>query len=881
MSKIMSALAIEQAKANHLSVLVLMTAVVVLMSVTAGAAATSDWSVQALMPGASVPASDVDGKSANNSIYVVTFREPGIARYTGGIRGLAATSPRANGKTKLRRDASEVVAYNRYLTDQRAAFQTSLQRKLQREAKPVFDYRYVGNGIALRLSAEEAARIAQMPDVASVQSDVLLPLNTDSGPTFIGAPAMWDGSATPDSIGTRGEGTIIGVIDSGVNSDHPSFATVGGDGYVHINPFGSGNFTGRCALSPGNPNYFGGCNNKLIGAHDFVDAVATQEGNDGPEDENGHGSHTASTSGGNVVDTVFNAPTISLNLQISGVAPHANIIACDACYTNSAGQGLCPGSATSACVDALIADGVDVINYSIGGGVNPWSDSVSLGFLNATAAGVYVAASAGNSGPGASTLGHQEPWVSTTGASTHDSGARGNGLISLTSDQGPLADIAGLGVTAGYGPAAIVYAGDFTNPNDPGGDPAQCLQPFPGGTFSGQIVVCDRGTIARVQKGQNVLDGGAGGFVLANIAAQGESIVADGHVLPGLHIGVGNGDALRAWLASNTNTVAEITGTQATANPAIGDIMASFSSRGPNSSHNVIKPDITAPGVGIYAAVNNGASPPEYGTLSGTSMSSPHNAGSGALMQALFPTWSPYEIKSAIMMTAVTDGIRKEDGVTPTDPFDRGAGRIDLSRAALTGLVMDETVTNMQNANPGIGGDPRTLNLPSMQDGSCAGVCSWTRTFKSVSDTTTTWNSSSPGLSGLAVEMSPASFTLAPGASQTVTITAITAGAAEQAWNFDELILTESSDSHPELSLPLAVFANSSTNAALITKQVSESSVDSGETVAYTIELNNIADTQSFTVEDTLPAGATYVSGSAAEAVTGGTYHQPICIHWR
>lgn len=840
------------------------------------AESSTDISVTASAPRASVPAPDAAGKLTNNGVYIVTFEAPSIARYGGSISGLEATSPRVKGQSSIDVASDEVKAYNRYLSEQRLAFFQDAQRTLKRSADTMFDYRYAKNGVAMKLSAAEAARLASVPGVKSVVADVVHSQHTDSGPTFIGAPSIWDGSADPANLGTQGEGIIIGIIDSGVNSDHPSFAEVGGDGYVHVNPLGSGNFTGRCGLAPADPLFFDGCNNKLIGAHDFVDQVQTEENNDGPEDENGHGSHTASTAGGNVVATVFAAPTLNLPLDISGVAPHASIIACDACYTNASGQGSCPNSATLACVNALIADGVDVINYSIGGGVNPWADSVSQGFLSATDAGVYVAASAGNSGPGASTLAHQEPWVSTTAASTHDSGARGNSVIGLGSDGGALADIAGLGVTAGYGPAPIRYAGDFTNPNDPGGDPAQCLQPFPAGTFSGEIIVCDRGAIARTAKGQNVLAGGAGGFVLANTPAEGESIVADGHFLPGVHIGLSDGDTLRAWLAANTNTVAEITGTQATANPAIGDIMASFSSRGPNSSNSVIKPDITAPGVGIYAAVENGANPPEFGTLSGTSMSSPHNAGAGALMSALHPAWSAHEIKSAIMMTAVNDGIRKEDGVTPTDPFDRGAGRIDLTRAARTGLVMDETTANFTNANPNTGGDPRQLNLASFQDDVCEGACSWTRTFKSVADTTTTWTLSSPQSSGLIINFSPSSFTIAPGAEQEVTVTALTVLATGQAFNFDEVILTESTDTYPELALPMAVFARNSTNAALVNKAVDQVEVASGTTVTYTIDLDNINGTQSFTVTDALPAGATFVPGSASESITDGTSTSPI-----
>ena len=851
-------------------VALLASAVLVLMGVSA-LASVERFLVRSVLPDASVPAAVGGSKAAKNGIYIVTFDTPSIVRYEGGTHDLAATDARAQNRTKFDPKSPAVKAYNGYLSEQRSAFEAAATRTLSRSIRIVFDYRFARNAVAIRANPSDAKIIANLPGVVSVKPDIQLLLATDSGPAFIGSPAVWDGTSAPAGIGTLGEGTVIGVIDSGVNSDHPSFAEIDGDGYVHINPLGSGNYTGRCALPTTDPLFFGGCNNKLIGAHDFIDAVAPSGAeNDGPEDENGHGSHTTSTAAGNFVDTMFNARTATLNLPISGVAPHANVIVCDACYS-AGGRGICLESALLACVDQLIIDGVDVINYSIGGGEDPWLDSVSLGFLNATAAGIYIAASAGNAGPDPVTLSHQEPWVSTTAASTHDSGGRANSLIDLSSDQGSLPDMIGLGITAGYGPAIVRHASEFPNPNDPDGDPGQCLQRYPTGTFSGEIIVCDRGQIARLQKGVNVMLGGAGGFVLANTAAEGEWVVADDHYLPAVHVGFTDGEALRNWLANNTNTVAVISGMQPIVNPNLGDVVASFSSRGPNSSNNVIKPDLTAPGVSIYAAVqNNGTTPPELGTRSGTSMSSPHNAGAGALLKALFPSWSPYEIKSALMMTAVTDGVLKEDFVTPSDPFDRGAGRIDLNKAALTGLVMDETPANFQNANPDIGGDPKTLNLPSLQDANCISSCSWTRTFRSVSPNTTTWDVSSSGSSGLQISIVPSGFSIAPGATQTVTIDVLTVTGVDNAWNFDEIVLTETSSLHPELSLPLAVFAKNSTNPALLTKTVSLSQASDGDTVTYSINLNNMSEGQTFTVTDELPAGATFVTGSENQTIVGG-----------
>ena len=140
--------------------------------------------------------------------------------------------------------------------------------------------------------------------------------------------------------------------------------------------------------------------------------------------------------------------------------------------------------------------------------------------------------------------------------------------------------------------------------------------------------------------------------LLANTAAQGNSLSGDAHFLPAVHITADSGTALKAWVANNTNTTASIAGQAVVIDKTLGDITASFSSRGPVSSVDVIKPDIGGPGVDILAAVHTveSSTEPEYGFLSGTSMSSPHNAGAGALVAGA-TGWN-YQVQSAIMMTA-------------------------------------------------------------------------------------------------------------------------------------------------------------------------------------------------------------------------------------
>ena len=393
---------------------------------------------------------------------------------------------------------------------------------------------------------------------------------------------------------------MAGIIDTGINHDHPSFADIGGDGYNHTNPHGT--FHGLCDPVTGAPF----CNDKLIGVWDFTG------GSVGPEDDNGHGSHTASTVAGNVVDAALHAPTVTIERHISGVAPHANIIAYRACLTTPA-AGACLQTGTTASIDQAVRDGVDVINFSIGGSSrDPWTDLNAIAFLNAQRAGVFMAVSAGNDGPGQATVGSpaDSPWVTAVGANTHDRKFF-NSLVGMSGGGSAApADMRGQSVTAGYGPAPIVYAGDYGYPlcgdgpaNEATGEAA--LNPFPAGTFHGEIVVCDRGTYGRVEKGQNVQEGGAGGFVLLNDEPSGDSLIADAYTLPGVHLTYAQGLVLKPWLASGTGHTASITGTVTDVNAANGDVMASFSSRGQNPSvPGVIKPDVTAPGVDILAAFN-------------------------------------------------------------------------------------------------------------------------------------------------------------------------------------------------------------------------------------------------------------------------------------
>ena len=764
--------------------------------------------------------------SQGEHIYIVHFNDAPIALYTGGVPGLLATKQE---NSKLQLKSPEVRSYSNYLNNQHQQFLQAASAEIK-NLRPLFTYKYAFNGMAIRVTQEQAAQLATLPYVLKIVKDRKYALDTDTGPELIGAPRVWSGEAQNSGIGNYGEGVVVGIIDSGINTDHASFADVSSDGYDHTNPLGANNYLGDCA-----GDFASLCNDKLIGVYSYSVITDTYTDTEvfpvglpqNGEDYGGHGTHVAGTAIGN---TLLNIPeslpefdaeesdglaTGFVFPRISGVAPRANVISYQVCWggRSDAGDtyGDCTGAAINQAIEDAIQDEVDVINYSISGGGQPWNSSTELAFLSARNAGIFVATSAGNSGPEAGSTRKHAPWYTAVAAAEHGRSISYTKQIgNFTGGSSGLQTLTGVSNSDGI-TAPIVYAGDFANPNDPGNDSAQCLQPFPAGTFDGQIVVCDRGEIARVQKAVNVRDGGAGGYVLANVVGGATNIVADQYVIPGIHIGSSQGTALRSWLSGGSNHAATITASsgQLVVNEARQDVLASFSSKGPNSSISTLSPTIGGPGVQIYAAYadqqfgHDGHEPSagDYNYLSGTSMSSPHVAGAAALVKAVQPEWTPDNIRSALAMTA-SRSVKKEDGVTTADWFDSGSGRVQVDLAIEAGLVMEESAANYLNANPESGGDPRTLNIPSITDDDCVRTCSWTRTFTATKSGT--WAVSAEEISSdIAISVSPASFSLDVGETQSVTTTIDVTQASSSSWRFGAINLE--ANGQPDLHLPVSV----------------------------------------------------------------------------
>jgi uncharacterized repeat protein (TIGR01451 family) len=661
------------------------------------------------------------GTAAKRVGVIVKLKGDSLATYKGDVPGLAATSPVVTGAEKIDTQSASSKQYLGYLDAQQDALVASAQQAIP-SASATQRLDVVVNAVAMQVPSDQIDILRALPGVAAVYPDELLHLDTDRSPAFIGAPTVWRQLGGQESAG---EHVIVGVLDTGIWPEHPSFSDPDPSGKPYSAPPATSDSHARAcqfgSAVPGDVAFT--CNNKLIGAQRFmstyesVNALLPGEFTSARDDD-GHGTHTSSTAAGNagVAASIFGVD----RGIISGIAPRAHVIMYKVC-----GVVGCYTSDSAAAVQQAIEDGVNVINFSISGGASPYSDLVELAFLDAYNAGVFVAASAGNSGPAPETTDHRGPWVTTVAASTTDRAFTNNLTLSAGSNT---LSIKGTSLTAGGGPAPVVNAADA-----PYSDPL-CLNGTADGAFAGKIVICRRGTNGRVEKGFNVQQRGAVGMILYNNDATVTDLETDNHFLPTTHIQFSQGQQVVAFLAANPGATATLTaGAKDTQQ---GDVMASFSSRGgPAQTLGVSKPDITAPGVQILAGaspqhveVAGGPNGELFMAIAGTSMSSPHIAGSGALLKALHPKWTPGQIKSALMTTAITKVV-KEDGVTPATPFDHGSGRVNLRAAGDPGFTFDVTGADYL-AHPN---DLWTVNYPSIYVPSMPGIITVKRTAREVS----------------------------------------------------------------------------------------------------------------------------------------------------
>lgn len=570
-------------------------------------------------------------------------------------------------------------------------------------------YRTVFHGFSAKLTPNLAQQLEKRPEVIAVLPDRLRQLHITRSPHFLGLSSANPAGLLSES--DSGSNVIIGVLDTGIWPERRSFHDEG------LGPIPS-NWRGECVEGANFTKSL--CNKKIIGARYFAAGYEARRGgiNSSEEvksarDSNGHGTHTASTAAGRAVG---NASLFGYASGVAvGVAPKARIAVYKICWKNG-----CTDSDILAAFDKAVEDGVNVISISVGGGAVPYNlDPMAIGAFGAMERGILVSASAGNEGPTKMTVTNVSPWMTTVGASTIDRRFPAD----LVLEDGRV--ITGASLYSGsplpkntYLP--LIYGGNASASWSAGGIRRSggfsghlCLAgSLDEKAVRGKIVMCDRGGNSRVAKGEVVRRAGGIGVVVANVAPNGEGLIADSHLIPGLAVTESSGKTIRDYINSSPNPRATMVfrGTEVGVKPA--PVVASFSARGPSmESPYVLKPDVIAPGVNILAAWPAGVPPSdqavdvrrtEFNVASGTSMSCPHVSGVAALLKGAHPDWSPAMIRSAMMTTAYatySDGkpLLDEQSYNRSTVWDVGSGHVDPQRAVDPGLVYDITTVDYLN----------------------------------------------------------------------------------------------------------------------------------------------------------------------------------------
>src|SRR6266496_1917221 len=581
-----------------------------------------------------------------------------------------ATKP-AMGK-KIDFNGNAVRSYRAQLAAGRNEFKRWLRANAPR-AKVTSEYDTSLNAVAVQLNGTTLETIAAAPMVQQVQYNALYHPNLSESYKIINAMDAWTAAG---GRGVAGAGIKIGDIDTGIDETHPFF-----DPTNFSYPTEGGPWP-KCDAADSNSHHQDqDCNYvspKVIVAKVFYNK-ANQQGLDAQAIQD-HGTHTAGIAAGVTGKTaVVNGVSID---DMSGIAPGAWL----------GNYNVFPGGVLNArsedilnAVDEAIEDGMDILNLSLGGGYHGNNDLLAMGLDNAVDAGLVVAVAAGNSGPGQGTL--ESPGrarkVITVGASTNQH------FVGQ-----PFTYPAGGGTTIG---AAV---GDFPPlPTSSFGlwfntELTACTSVDPGA--SGNVVVVNRGGCTFSTKVRNAIAAGAiGVVVINNVAGDPVAMAKDGgggDNLPAVMIGKNEGAALRAANPPDASAVATFQ-EFVTANQ---DILAGFSSQGPTAVDFAVKPDVTSVGVNVLSSITCVGKPagcPGDGSgwafFSGTSMSTPHIAGSAAVLKNLHSSWTPAQIKSALVNHAdlvIKDAITALHDVGPTA---QGAGRENLSVAAAGTTWMD------------------------------------------------------------------------------------------------------------------------------------------------------------------------------------------------
>jgi len=771
----------------------------------------------------------------------------------------AAMSESQDQGNKLDLSSDAAVKHSNVLAAERATFANTLAAALP-SAEIERHYDTVFNGVVVTAGDDVYEQLKTLEGVTAVYREEMYYEQMDASLDLVKAKQVWE------QLGgnmNAGKGVKVAIIDGGIRPESPMFADAG------FAAPASRPATDYCATIE--PAF---CNNKLIAARFSTPTFTTvPQEYMSPLGNGGHGTHVAGTAVGVPTTIKFNGSTSILpkdangkpvtdgftDVTVSGVAPGAYLMAYKALFQVFRADGSVTGSGSNVmlleALDWAVKDGADVINNSWGGGAggNPSTSVYRTAFKAAEDAGVVVVTAAGNDGPGAQTVGCPGCIESgiTVASTTH--GRFFANSVKFDS-QAPMLAITG----SVFGDT---IAADLTAPlvDAVTATPANALgcNVFPADTFKDSIALISRGVCSFSIKIDNAKAAGAKGvIVVQNNDGQPTSMSNPGVTIPSVMITKADGAKIATALVGSAGKTATISRFGSRLQSAqFTDNMSDFSSRGPDGDNNILKPDMGAPGSSILSATSPDAFADKstYQLMSGTSMASPHVAGAAAVMQQMFPKWTAVEIKTALTSTAV-NGLKKEDSVTATTPFDIGAGRLDLSRAVKAAATFDK---------------------PSFAQNPCVINCSFTRTIRNMTDKEVTWTGAlSFTDANTKGSLSKTSVTLKPygtaGDAAEFMVTVDGSMSTYGAWAFGNVLWTSSVSGTPTATMPIAVrVANTADSSTLSTS--SATVLQPGAPTQVTSSFGNKTFETQVTMTMKAPAGTKLVANSESSTVSNAT----------
>jgi subtilisin family serine protease len=766
---------------------------------------------------------------SESKVYIVQMRTPSAAEYHVTTSTSVAGKPTPGRSLSLPRFDKNSSAIETH-TQRLAAEQAKVISSIGPNIEPIYSYRYAMNGFAARMTPAQAVKVEHMQEVLRVWEDEIRPLTTNFSADFLELFDAASGLRGP--VALSGDGIVIGVIDSGIAPQHPALQdTREADRprlcettWSEVSLLGRWlcgrfdrmedvlvfdppeNWNGICQTGPEFVET--DCNNKLIGARFFLDgAQATGPIDTGeifsPRDVDGHGTHTATTAAGNKVEASIFGTFFG---RVEGMAPGARVSVYKACWLRpDATRASCNTSDLANAIDMAVADGVDVISYSVGSSLFTVTAPDDIALMAAAKAGILTVVAAGNEGPNFDTITSPagNPAVITTGASSREGQ---HSLEALQVNTPP--SIAGKYAVreASFTPPLIdsgSIEGQLVLVDD---DSTATVDGTTGTTFDGcQSLINSSevsGNIAFIQRGgcdfdvkvANAESAGAIAVVVFNLSGGPVVMIGDpvGIDIPAVMVGAADGNLFLDELNNDQIINVVLNKSFFLTESDTGNNLASFSSRGPGPVPDILKPDLTAPGINILAGSTpdavNSVSGEFFAFLSGTSMSTPHVAGVAALIKEAHPEWSPAAIKSALMTTAYQE-VTLADGETQAIPFDFGSGHIDPNKANDPGLVYDITADEYDAFSCGVGApdipqarcdeletagfslEPADLNQPSISVSGLTSTRTVRRRATNVSDSSETYSAEIVVPFGIDVQVTPPSLVVGPGESATYDVT--------------------------------------------------------------------------------------------------------------